>query len=140
MTTELAANKSNVVPFYFYVANAAASQTDQAMSAAGEATAADLPEVPCPWAGSIVGVSVVVEAARTGGSLTIEPTVNGTAAGCSVTIDDDPTQYNTATYRRGLYPVTAGQRIGADFTTTSAWAASTTPSVLVVVFVHVEQM
>jgi len=137
---ELLADKSNVIPFVFHRADCGASLTDQALEAAGEATAADLPEIPCPWAGSIVGVSVAVEAARTAGTLTVEPTIDGSDSGIDVVIDDDPTQYNTAKYRRGQYPVTAGQRIGVDITTDSSWAAGTTPSILVIVFVHVEEL
>lgn len=139
--TEHAANKTNIIPFPFYVADASGqSQSATAMSATGEATAADVPQQPCPWAGSVVGISVQVEAARTAGTLTIQPSINGTAAAAAVTVDDDPTQYQYTTWRRGLYPVTAGQRIGCLWSSNSAWAAGTTPSVRAVVYVHVESM
>lgn len=138
--TELAANKSNVMAFPFYIADAAASQTAVVLSIPGEATATDMGQVPIPWAGSIVGLSVAVEAARTAGTLTLNPSIDGTVTAQSVVIDDDPTTYNSVQYARGAYPITAGQRIGMKMTTDASWAASTTPSVLGYVFVHVEEM
>lgn len=137
--TELSADKSNVIRLPFYIADAAASQTAVALSPPGEATATDVAEQPIPWKGSIVGLSVAVEAARTAGTLTLQPTINGTAHGDGVIIDDDPTQYNTVTYARGTYQFTAGQRIGMDMTTDASWAAGTTPSVVGCVFVHIEE-
>jgi hypothetical protein len=136
---EMEPKKSNIVPFAFYIANAAASQTGEHLAAVGEATAADVPQQPCPWAGSIVGCSVQVEDARSGGILTVQPSINGSAAAETLVIDDDPTQYNSTEWRRGLHPVAAGERIGALMTTDSSWAAGTTPSVRVVVFVHIEE-
>lgn len=136
---EMAANKSNIVAIPFYVADASGqSQSATAMSAAGEATAGDVPQVPVPFAGSIVGIGVQVEATRSAGTLTIRPTINGSAAAQAVTIDDDPTQYNYASWRRGRYPITAGQRVGCTWASDSAWAAGTTPSVHVTLYVHVE--
>lgn len=137
---EMEPKKSNIVTYAFYVADASGqSQSATNMSAAGEATATDCPQQPCPWAGSIVGLSIQVEAARTAGTLTIQPSINGTAAAAALTIDDDPTQYNTTTWRRGLYPITAGQRIGCLWSSSAAWAAGTTPSVHAIVYVHVEE-
>jgi len=135
---EMDPKKSNIIPFAFYVADASGqSQSATAMSGTGEATAADVAQQPCPWAGDIVGISVQVEAARTAGTLTIQPAISGTAAAAAITIDDDPTQYNYTTWRRGQYPVTAGQRIGCLWSSDASWAAGTTPSVRAVVFVHV---
>lgn len=137
---EMQPNKSNIVAIPFYVADASGqSQSATAMSAAGEATATDCAQVPIPWAGSIVGLSIQVEAARTAGTLTIQPSINGTAGATTLTIDDDPAQYNYTSWRRGLYPITAGQRVGCLWSSDSAWAASTTPSVHATLFVHVEE-
>ncbi len=136
---EMEPKKSNIIPFDVYVADASGqSQSATNMSGTGEATATDVAQQPCPWAGSIVGLSIQVEAARSGGILTIRPTINGSAAAAALTIDDDPTTYNTVTWARGTYPVTAGQRVGATWASDGSWAAGTTPSVRVVVFVHVE--
>jgi hypothetical protein len=139
MTIEMEPKKSNIIPFAFYIANAASSQSGVHLAAVGEATAADVPQQPCPWPGSIVGLSVQVEDARSGGILTIQPSINGVAAAETLLVDDDPTQYNSVNWRRGEFPITAGQRIGALMTTDASWAAGTTPSVRAVVFVHVEQ-
>ncbi len=136
--TEFEPKKSNIIPFAFYLANATDTASATAMAGAGEATGADVPQQPCPWPGSIVGLSIQVESTRTGGTLTIRPTINGSDAAAALTIDDDPTQYNTITWARGIYAVTAGQRIGCDWSTDASWAASVTPSVRVVVYVHVE--
>lgn len=135
---EMDPKKSNIIPFEFYVEDASAgNQSAEALASVGEATVADVPQQPCPWAGSIVGISVQCEGARTGGTLTIRPTINGSDAAEALTLDDDPTQYNSAKFARGQYPVTAGQRIGADWST-SSWTCDTgTPSVRAVVYVHV---
>jgi hypothetical protein len=85
-------------------------------------------------------MSIQVEAARTAGTLTIQPSINGTAAAAALTIDDDPTQYNTVTWRRALYPITAGQRIGALWSSDASWAAATTPSVHVTIWVHLDDV
>ena len=137
---ELAANKSNVIAIPFYIADAAASQSAVVLSFPGEATATDMGQVPIPWAGSIVGISVAVEAARTAGTLTLNPTINGTATAQSVVINASNTQYNSSKYARQAYPITAGQRVGIKMTTDASWAAGTTPSVLGHVFVHIEEM
>lgn len=136
---EMEPKKSNIVPFSFYVADASGqSQSATAMSGTGEATAGDVAQQPCPWAGSIVGLSIQVEAARTAGTLTIQPALNGTAAAASDTINATDTQYATTTWARGKYAVTAGQRIGSLWSSDASWAAGTTPSVRATVFVHVE--
>lgn len=138
---EHAANKTNTLPFAFYVANAAANGSNVNMSAAGEATATDVAQQPCPWAGSIVGLSIQVEAECSAGTLTVQPTINGSAAATSLSFEQTTnTQYQYSTWRRDLYPVTAGQRIGCLYTTSTDWAAGTTPSVRAVVYVHVESM
>jgi len=138
---EHAANKTNTIPFSYYIANLAASQTSVATAAAGEATAADCPQSPCPWNGSIVGMSVQCEDTATAGYAYVQPTINGTAAAAVLTLDATTNpMYDYTTWRRGLYPITAGERIGCIHTTTSAWAAGTTPSIHAIVFVHVESL
>ncbi len=135
---EMEAKKSNILSFEYYAANLASTQTDLVLAAAGEATASDVPQQPCPWAGSIVGISVQIEAARSGGSAIFQPTIDGTRAAATATIDADPTQYVVESWNRQSYPVAAGERIGCMVTTDGSWAASTTPSARVVVYVHVE--
>ena len=133
--------KCNFVAIPFYVADASGQeQSATEMSAAGEVTAADVPQVPMPWAGCIVGIAVQVEAARTAGALTIRPTIDGVAAAEAVTIDADNVQYITDTWRRWRYPVAADERVGCTWASDATWAAGTTPSVHVTLFVHIEDV
>lgn len=133
--------KDDIVAIPFYVADASGqNQNPTSMSAAGEATAGDVSQVPMPIAGSLVGVSVQVEAARTGGTLTITPTVNLTPVATPLAIDDDPTQYSTSTWNRGAYAVAVDERLGVQWGSSNAWAAGTTPSVHVTLWYHIEDV
>jgi hypothetical protein len=137
---EFEPKKSNVFPIACYVANAVSAQTDVEMSIAGEATAGDVPQQPIPWAGSIVGASLQCEAVVTAGTGTVYPTINGVTAASSLVLDAvTNTQYTAASWNRGLYPVTANQRIGAQYTTTGTFTAGDTRSLMMYVFVHVEE-
>lgn len=79
--------------------------------------------VVMPRAGSIVGISIAMRTARTGGSLTAEVFKNGTATGMTVAIDGTNTQYHYATQASGLDTFNAGDRIDVRAT-----AASYTPN------------
>lgn len=137
MATDLAAKdwdpkKSNITAMPFYVADASGQdQMNIQMSAAGEATATDVPSVTLPFDGNLVGISVMVETERTAGTLTITPTVNGSATGVVQYIDDDPTQWAYTDWNRGRFPVTTGQHLGCMWGSDASWAAGTTPSVIV---------
>lgn len=138
MVNEMSPSKSNIVAIPFYLADATADASATNMSAAGEATGADVPYVPVPWAGSIVGIGAQVEAERSGGTLTLRPTINGSSAAAAITIDGDNKQYNYTDWRRGLYALTAGQRVGCTWATTSSWSAGSTPSVHVTLYVQID--
>jgi len=130
--------KSNYSTIWFYVASASTPSTDIEMSVGGEATAADCTQQPIPWAGSIVGMSLQVEAACGAGTATVYPTINGVTAASSLVIEATTNpQYTAAAWRRGLYPFTQNQRIGAQYTTTGTWTAA--QSIVAAVFVHVEE-
>jgi len=131
--------KSNYFPLWFYVANAASGGTDVEMSIAGEATASDVPQQPIPWAGSIVGFSLQLEAAVSAGTATVYPTINGVTAASSLVLSTTVTQYTATKWRRGLYPFTAGQRIGAQYTTTGTFTAGPNQSLVACVWCHVEE-
>jgi len=128
-----------IVAFPFYLADATASQAGAAMSAAGEATAADVSQIPMPWACDVVGLSVQVEDVRTGGTLTLRPTNSAVATAQAVTIDGTNTQYNYVNWSKG-YHLDVGDRLGCTWATDSSWAAGTTPSVHVTVFVLIEEV
>ncbi len=139
---EFEPKKSNVFPIACYVANAVSAQDDIQMTIAGEATASDVPQQPIPWAGSIVGMSLQCEAVLTAGTADIVATINGVTAATAVALQLDAvtnTQYTGATWNRGLYPITANQRIGAQYTTTGTFTAGDTRSLMCYVFVHVEE-
>lgn len=134
--------KSNYFPLEFYVAYPTTGTADVEMSAVGEATAADMPQVPVPWAGSIVGFSLASEAACAAGTADLVATINGVTAHASIALQLDAatvTQYTAAQYDRGLYAITQNQRIGAQYTTTSTWTAGPSASLRAVVWVHAEE-
>lgn len=131
--------KSNVIPFSFYHANVITAAAAEALAAVGEATAGDVPQQPVPWAFSVVGISVQIEAARTCGTCAVQPAINGSAVAAAITIDGTNTQYMYNSWVRGAYAGTAGQRVGCLMTTSTTWAAGTTPSLRATVFVHAEE-
>ena len=137
---EFEPKKSNCFPMAFYVADAASGGTDVEMSIAGEATATDCAQQPIPWAGSIVGFSLQLEAAVSAGTATVYPTINGVTAAESLVLEAvTNTQYTAATFNRNLYPITANQRIGAQYTTTATFTAGPSQSLIAYVWVHVEE-
>lgn len=101
-----------------------------------------MPQVPVPFAGSIVGFSVAVEAACAAGTADLVATINGVTAHADVAFQIEATtitQYTAAQYDRGLYAVTQNQRIGMQYTTTSTWTAGPSASIRGVVWVHAEE-
>jgi hypothetical protein len=131
--------KSNYFPMVYYVANAASGGTDVEMSIAGEATAADVTRQEIPWAGSIVGYSLQVEAAVGAGTATFYPIINGVTAAAALTLDTTNTRHNSVAWRRGIYPFNAEDNIGSQYTTTATFTAGPTQSVVAVVWLHVEE-
>jgi hypothetical protein len=137
--TESDPKKSNFFPLWFYVATVTTPVADTEMSIAGEATAAAVPQQPIPWAGSIVGMSCQLQAAIGAGTATVYPTINGVTAASSLVFDATTNpQYTAASWRRGLYPITRNQRLGAQYTTTGAFTSATN-SLVACVWVHVEE-
>jgi hypothetical protein len=99
---------------------------------------ADITGIPMPAAGSIVGVTMVCEAARTAGSCSVAPTINGTAATGLAALLNSNASSAVATKAKDSTGCTfaAGQIIGVKVTTTSDWAAATTPSIAAFVWVE----
>ncbi len=142
MTNELQATLSNVIPFSFYVADAAQSETTTALGRAGEATASDVAVGIVPWKGHVVGVSAVIEADCTSGSCTIIVGVNGTALTPQLSAliskgGDVRRAYTTA--RKGVHAVAAGAYVNATYTTNTVFDGGTTPSLIVDVFVALDE-
>ena len=99
---------------------------------------ADITGIPMPTAGSIVGVTMICEAARTAGSCSIAPTIAGTAATGLAALLNSNASSAVATKAKDSTgcTFTAGQVIGVKVTTSSDWAAATTPSVAAFVWVE----
>lgn len=104
----------------------AASQTDVQITIAQVDSAANnaVDGYTMPWAGTIVGLSYVLSAAATAGTLTIGATVGGTEK-------TDPTLSVTTgtsgsdTALRGAATFAAGDKIGCEITTDGSWDATT---------------
>jgi hypothetical protein len=72
-----------------------------------------------PEAGAIIGLSVALTTARSGGSLTFEVYKNGVGTGLTAVIDDDPVQYQFTTQAETADSFAAGDRIDIRATTSS---------------------
>jgi hypothetical protein len=115
-------SKGQLVKLSFSQDNVAASQTNAQLYRVEVASAAllDCSEYYMPWGGEIVGIAWSLSAAGTAGQLTVGATVDGTE-------DADTTQTITTAARgyarvaRGLCTFTAGQYLGVEITTNSAW-------------------
>ena len=100
----------------FFQDNAAANQTDVALS-----NGMSIRGYPAPLAGSIVGIAVKSNDARTAGSLTVKPTINAVAGSITAVLDGDNM---TATFTQqdgGTDVFAAGDNLGATIITTAAW-------------------
>jgi hypothetical protein len=123
----------NLVPYSFSTADASGTATTQ-LQALGNDTA--IKYATALMGGSIVGLTIWVEGARTAGSLTATATVNGaSSATLSCVIDGSNTQYNRAYQLPGTVTFSAKDRLGVQIVTASSFAAGTTPSCRVDLFV-----
>lgn len=104
----------------FFQDNAAAGQSSVALSN-GMTTRGYCAAV----AGSVVSVTVKSNAARSAGTLTIEPTINGTGVGITAVLDATNTTSHFTTQDAGLDTFAAGDNIGAIITTDGSWAPTT---------------
>ena len=84
-------------------------------------------QVPMPSAGSIVKTALYSDSARTAGTLTAEPTIEGTKVtenGLDTTLDGTTTNDDVAEIAPGTANLTftAGQKIGIMLTSDGSWA------------------
>jgi hypothetical protein len=131
--SRMLADPVKLVALTFMQDAVAATQSDVQLSVAevtsGAANACD--GYTMPWAGTIVGISYLTTAAASAGTLSIGPTVNGTeAADPTLAITTGTSGFDTAT--RGTATFAAGDRIGAEITTSGAWTAETMDLVVTV--------
>ena len=90
------------------------NKTNQVVDVAGSTVSTIIPV----FAGSITGLSAVMSAACTGGTLVATVYINGTAQ-FSTTISTSNPVHNFATASAGTYPFNAGDLITVEYTTSS---------------------
>lgn len=115
-------NPVQLVPLTFMQDAVAADQSAVALAVAEVASGAanGVTGYAMPWAGTIVGISAVLSAAATAGALAVAPTVGGSAAADpALAITDEASLTDTAL--RDAAAFDAGDIIGVDITTNSAW-------------------
>lgn len=125
-----------VVALKFALANFAANQDGTTVPADTNADAYAL-----PWGGSIIGLSVSLNAAVSANTITFKPTVGGTEdTDLSVQLDTTNTQRYSARCDVGKIPFTANAAIGVVYDSHASFAPTTADGVvtLFVVFDEVE--
>ncbi|MCK4248663.1 MAG: hypothetical protein KAX15_02680 [Candidatus Omnitrophica bacterium] len=122
-------DRSLPVSHHFMQEDVAASQSAVAIPVLG---LAGNTEIVMPKAGSITGISIASNEARTAGTLTVDITVNGTVTGLQAVLDGTNTQYHYETQARRTDTFSAGDRIGVKITTDAAWLPITADIVVMV--------
>lgn len=141
MQIERITARGQLVPLTFHQNALAASQTNVQLplvETSATTSSTDNDEYVMPFDGEIVAISAEVSAAATAGSLTIGPTVDGTeAADPTLSITTATEAWDTCP--RGTAQFAAGDRIGAEITTSGTWDATTADLAVVVwVLLYVE--
>ena len=87
--------------------------------------------------GNIVGISISSNDARTAGTLTVKPTINGTeSTTLSAALNATDTQYAYAIQEFTKDNFLAGQRLGVKITTDGSWAPTTADIVVNMTILH----
>jgi len=116
--------------FNFQQIDVAAGQTNVPIDVLG------LPgntEYVLPYAGSIIALSIASNAARTGGTLVVTPTINGTLCTIDIDLSAVTPQYNYTAQLKDIDTFSGGDRLGVKITTDAAWAPTTADIVVTVV-------
>lgn len=98
-----------------------------------------LTEYLMPFPGHVVAIAVRSTAARTGGTLVVDASIDGTATGLQAQLDADNVQSHYKVQARGYYEFEADERIGVKITTDSSWTPST-GDLVVEVWVEFEEV
>lgn len=114
---------------YWFQDNAAADQSAVALNLDGGTSRSALPMLR---AGSVTGVVVRSNEARTAGTLTVEVTKNGTGTGLTAVLNGTNTTVKATTQAAGTDTFVAGDTIGVTVTTDSAWLPVTADITVVV--------
>lgn len=110
--------------------NIPSDQSSTAMTTGGSST---VTENEAPWAGSILGISMVTNEARTAGNIICEPTINGTVVELQVTLDNTNTTHASATQSKDTDAFAAGDRLGVKCVTSSDWGTPTSDHNVVII-------
>jgi hypothetical protein len=94
------------------------------------------PTIPMLRPGSITGVIVRTNDARTNGSLTIEVTKNGTGIGLTAVINAANTAFKATLQAPGTDTFVVGDTIGVNVTTDGSWAPTTSDQAIMVEVVY----
>lgn len=117
-------------PFNFFQSNVAASQSAVALSVLGLTGNTGF---VMPFPGSIIGISIASNDARTAGTLTVDVTKNGTVTGLQAVLDGTNTTTHYATQEAEADVFDAGDLIGVKITTDGSWAPTTADIVVTVI-------
>lgn len=109
----------------FYQDNVAASQTDVTLGSGSRSGLSAGPAFIASRAGSVTGIVVYSNAARTAGTLTVEVKKNGAATGLTAVLDGTNTTLKATYQVKGADTFVAGDRITAAITTDGSWAPTT---------------
>jgi hypothetical protein len=115
--------KGQLVQLQFMQDDVAASQTNVQLGVVQEDDAASnqsIAGVIMPFAGEVIGITWLLSAAGSAGTLTIGPTIGGTEV--SALTDSAGTDASgTLTCARGTATFAAGAEIGAEITSDGSW-------------------
>lgn len=117
-------------PYQFMQSNVAASQSAVALDVLG---LSGNTEYTMELEGSVIGISIASNDARTAGILTADVTINGTATGLQAVLDGTNTTYHYVTQIPETDTFSAGDRLGVDITTDGSWAPETADIVVTVI-------
>lgn len=110
----------------WYQDNVATSQSAVALGRFGESGNYAPKSWVAPRAGSILGIAVKSNAARTAGTLTVEVYKNGsTATGLQAQLNGTDTQFASGYQKRGADNFAAGDYLQVKITTDGSWAPTT---------------
>jgi hypothetical protein len=117
--------------------NVAANQVAVVLSLLGGEALSLTPRTALPMirAGSVTGIVVRSNAARTAGTLTVDVTINGVATGLQAILDAVNITFDVATQAIGTDVFVSGDEIGIVLSTDAGWLP-VTADVSVIVEVH----
>jgi hypothetical protein len=113
-------SKYQIIPVTFGQANVAASQTDVQLKDATNGVEG----VTMAFPGIIVGLTIDLSAASTGGQLTVGVTINGTEVAATTQTITTATAVR-AIFDRDAVKFAAGDKLGVEITTNAGWTPET---------------